>query len=232
MSDPFSFFGKRLVINLDDAVERLSGFNDEMLSLGVNDVDRFTAYPHNEEALKLPHKVNSGADISHYKLVELAKENGWENVFVFEDDFRARPNAYDPEIFLACTDYLSSHDWDFFNIGYMVCLHHCPKLWYSKLNKRHAKIFDLSGVTRLSEHLVQFDHYTLRSNTAVAYNHTSYDKILNSYDPLADIAVDKWVSSNFKTIGTVPCMATWNSYHPMNQKKIMAHSDKLLATVA
>ena len=229
MIDPFSFFSKRLVINLADASKRFSGFSEEMLRLGVKDVDRFEAYPHDNEVNKLPHKFNSGADISHYKLVAMAKERGWENVFVFEDDFRARPNAYDPEIFLACTDYLSSNDWDFFNIGYMVNLLGIIK--YSKQHKRNYKSFDLSGVTRLSEHLVQFDYYTLRSNTAVAYNHTSYDKILNNYDPLTDIAVDKWVSSNFKTIGTVPCMATWNSYHPMKHKKIMAHSDKLLATV-
>lgn len=79
--NPFEWFDGILVINLDKDVDRWKSFVAESKKMGF--YDRVVRIP------GVYHEIGSyGCAMSHKKAVEYAKDMGWKNVLVLEDDVR------------------------------------------------------------------------------------------------------------------------------------------------
>ncbi|MEI6710981.1 MAG: glycosyltransferase family 25 protein [bacterium] len=80
MKDFFSHFEAIYCINLDRRTDRWEVAQKEFKKAGILDrVIRFSAF-------ETPKKGAAGCLLSHRTIVQIAKERGWENVLVFEDD--------------------------------------------------------------------------------------------------------------------------------------------------
>lgn len=80
-------FQHTLYINLESRKDRLQEVNAELAKLGISNAERFNA---------IHTKTGSiGCTMSHIKCIEIAKERGYEQVFICEDDI----HFLDPDLF-------------------------------------------------------------------------------------------------------------------------------------
>tara|TARA_R110000796_G_scaffold252323_1_gene386089 strand:- start:1188 stop:2003 length:816 start_codon:yes stop_codon:yes gene_type:complete len=68
----------KVLINLEYRVDRYDQAVAELEKIGVTDIHHFPAVKH-------PIGI-SGCTRSHYEIVKIAKENGYKNILIFEDD--------------------------------------------------------------------------------------------------------------------------------------------------
>jgi glycosyl transferase family 25 len=66
-------------INLDRREDRRTEFEAEMEKMGITDYIRFPAIEHDQGCI--------GCSASHIAVIKMAREKGWKNVLIFEDDF-------------------------------------------------------------------------------------------------------------------------------------------------
>jgi glycosyl transferase family 25 len=66
-------------INLDRRTDRLAEITGEFEKMGIKGAIRFPAISHEHGGI--------GCTKSHLAVIKMAKENGWHNVLIFEDDF-------------------------------------------------------------------------------------------------------------------------------------------------
>lgn len=87
-------------INLDKRTDRLAEFTAECkkINLPMEKIERFSA-------ISVPTKPYLGCTTSHLEVIKLAKDRGYSNVLIFEDDFE----------FLVDSDLLEKRLSDFFN---------------------------------------------------------------------------------------------------------------------
>jgi len=68
----------KVLINLDNRPDRLELATQELDKVGIDNVYRFPA---------IQHEIGiSGCTRSHYEVIKIAKEEGFKNVLIFEDD--------------------------------------------------------------------------------------------------------------------------------------------------
>jgi len=104
------YFDKVYCINLDERVDRWELAQKEFESIGVTNVERFSAIKHKNGAI--------GCRESHLNIIAKAKELGLSNVLIFEDDVKTLEDnmkTLDKSI-----NQLQSMDWDLFYLGATV----------------------------------------------------------------------------------------------------------------
>lgn len=189
----FDIFDRVFVINLDHRTDRLEQFVAGLEAFGVSknwinqSLERFSAV-----------KSDNGADgcrDSHIAILKIAKERGYKNILVFEDDcqFVGTPNDFG-----AFCKQLNLVNWD---IAYLGWNSHEP-----------LQPFDLNL-------LVAKEIY---STHAIAYNNTVYDRIIEA-DNFAHIGVlDVYYREQLqKGLSAKTCFASY----PLLCSQFNGHSD-------
>jgi hypothetical protein len=75
-----NIFKNHFYINLEKREDRKTYIEEELKKLGITQPNRFNAIEHNVGIV--------GCGLSHIKVVELAKQNKWNWVCIFEDDLK------------------------------------------------------------------------------------------------------------------------------------------------
>jgi GR25 family glycosyltransferase involved in LPS biosynthesis len=201
-----SFFHRIYCINLDSRQDRWRYVSGHLASVGLGEVERFSAIDVRNDPKLRPHERllrdnfsllgMCGCMLSHRRIIELAKAQRLRNVLVFEDDVRILEENVDSlDEALAQLEKL---EWDVFYLG---------ATYLFKL--------ELAG-----DVLVRVANGAYATH-AIAYNHTIYDQILNVLpaepeDYLASNAfqvnaLDKWLQAGpfdrRRFYGTNPIMA-------------------------
>ena len=136
----FDFVEKIVYINLDHRVDREQMFKNQLAQMKIPDekILRFSAIKHSKGPI--------GCVLSHIKVLELAIENGWENVLIFEDDATMIEDLMNRSIGLSTLETLvSGHNFDVIVLGSTeTCynkssfkLHHCQTTTAYLVNKHY-----------------------------------------------------------------------------------------------
>jgi len=113
------YFDGSLYINLDSRIDRRESFELKTSALGL-DIPRFRAVSFSpDEVVKSPNDPNwhkkVSSTTSHQACVKIAKDNGWENCLIFEDDCIFVDDFINKA--KACIEDLKQRDWDMFFFG-------------------------------------------------------------------------------------------------------------------
>lgn len=106
--NPFDYFEEAYCINLEERTDRWELIKKEFEKLGIQKkVNRFSAIRHQRGSI--------GCNLSHKKIVEIAKNKGLRNVLIFEDDCE----FINTDIFVLSKSImaLNRREWDVFFIG-------------------------------------------------------------------------------------------------------------------
>lgn len=71
---------KTVYINLEKRSDRRAELEQEFVAMGIQDAERFPAIEHSVGMI--------GCHMSHLAVLKMAREHGWDNVLIFEDDFQ------------------------------------------------------------------------------------------------------------------------------------------------
>jgi len=121
-----NFFEKIFVINLDERTDRWIHAQEEFKKYNITNYERFPAIKLTEiPDSKLTNKFMSQTDryiksafgcrLSHIKIIEIAKERGYKNVLILEDDFSINESRY--KLFEMAIQELNNFKWDMFYLG-------------------------------------------------------------------------------------------------------------------
>jgi glycosyl transferase family 25 len=108
-------------INLDSRVDRRENFLYESTKVGLPYYERFSAITPTNDELKGPFEIDEwrrfrvGCSLSHLEVVKIAKERGYKNCLIFEDDvvFTRDYKKY----IQTYIDELKEIEWDVFYLG-------------------------------------------------------------------------------------------------------------------
>lgn len=78
------------LINLDKREDRLAEFMGEIEKVNL-DTDKFERFP----AIYRPDLPSLGCTLSHLEVIKIAKERGYQNILIFEDDFTFLVNKHE-----------------------------------------------------------------------------------------------------------------------------------------
>jgi glycosyl transferase, family 25 len=92
---------KVIYINLDKRTDRKEQIEGELQKMGITEYERFPAIANKNGAL--------GCSKSHLEIIKLAKQNGYKNVLVLEDDFQF---IVDKDVFYEEIENLSKTPYD------------------------------------------------------------------------------------------------------------------------
>ena len=113
------YFDGAFYINLEKRIDRRESFEAKSQEAGLS-IPRFNAFSFspdevytNPEDPEWHKKVSCTA--SHQKCVQIAKDNGWESVLIFEDDAIFHPEFSTKA--LACVQDLKEREWNMFFFG-------------------------------------------------------------------------------------------------------------------
>ena len=168
-ANPFSFFDAIYCINLDSASERWQTMQARFEKLGIMKLVRHFS------AIKTLDSHHIGCTLSHRSIIKRAKQQGFKNVLVFEDDavFVEDTLLY----LLNSINELKDLQWNLFYLGGCRWNHQ-----FSKLEGRR--------------YLQKIDDRSLTCTHAVAYNHTVYEQILGEV-PSDTASVKVWIETHY-----------------------------------
>ena len=177
MKNPFDFFERIVLINLDSRSDRLHKSLEQWENYGIS--TPITRFP----AIKLQYQDGSddkfssrcGCSLSHFEVCRLAKLNNWCNYLVLEDDFEFNLNP--AETFDALNGVLQElpYDWDMLYLG-------------GNLTDQYG----MPPIQKFSKHL--FRLYSCHTTHAMALNSTFYDAFL---DKAPDIqSISEWTKTH------------------------------------
>ncbi len=150
---PFSRFEHIVCINLKHKTENWQAMEKRFDTLGITDrVKRV-------DALHTPEYHHIGCALTHRQVIQHAKDFGYENVLVFEDDAIMLPGS--GIILNFCMDELAEIDW---------------KLFYLGGAEHGVKIELVPGC----KHLYSLPEGGLTCTHAIAYHESVYEKLLES----------------------------------------------------
>lgn len=203
-------------INLETRTDRWFRCEESFKQQNI-EVTRWNATP-------LPENRRFGAWLSHREIIELAKRNSWEYVWVFEDDIKFLTSHFIDQCDSAIQS-LQDHDWYILYFGGFI--------WTWWVAKREKGIRNLLRVQKLFE------------AHAVIYHKSFYDIYLkkhpSSYSPEIPeyyldgkyTAFDQWFADvvQFK----YPCYITekilvsqYDDFSSIENKKVMRYKSSLL----
>jgi GR25 family glycosyltransferase involved in LPS biosynthesis len=136
------------VINLDKREDRLKEFYDECQKYDL-DMSKYERFP----AVYRPNMTTVGCTLSHAEVLKIAKNRGYKNIIIFEDDF----------MFTVDKDYFYQKLKEFFDM----------KISFGVLMLEYST-FDKNVINDLVS-------YTTTASGAAGYivNHTMYDELIN-----------------------------------------------------
>jgi len=146
------FFDKVFVINLDHRIDRWEKVVDRFKSINLNDYERFSAIKSQEGW--------EGCKLSHLSIIKIAKERGYKNFIVFEDDFLLHDNF---ENLLKDTLSQLPNNWDMFYLGG---------------NTSYSKYKEL-----ISPNIIKLD--SVLTTHCYAMKETLYDRVLNEANKMS-----------------------------------------------
>jgi GR25 family glycosyltransferase involved in LPS biosynthesis len=158
-----SLFGGVFVINLDRRPDRLEEFTEEMKMLDMP-FERFSAI-YTDFGI-------DGCGLSHLSVLKLAKERGYKNVLIFEDDFKCLVSK---EVFWkAINTFSQSTPFDVYMLSYLM---------------------DLSG--NFTEDTVKV--FSAQTTSGYIVNESMYDSLINLYEDAMPKLVqtrEHWIYAN------------------------------------
>lgn len=173
------FFNKAFYINRRDRVDRKKNFEEQLLKVNLLDwVERYEAV-HADDVIESekPSKSEIACGSSHRNIVEIACQNNFDNVLIFEDDACFLDNFH--EVCNKSLEKLKKIEWDLF---YFSC-----------------RLFDKPNL--IDENLIKVGN--CYCTHAYAINKTAYEKYLE-YNPTKS-AVDVFLLyGKFKKYGAYP----------------------------
>lgn len=104
--NPFDYFDRIYVINLDRRPDRLTKCTVEFGNVGIKDVHRVSGIEDENPAI--------GCHLSHATCFADAIMNGCDRILIFEDDVEFFPNAYEN---MVNSFYDLPSNWDMFYLG-------------------------------------------------------------------------------------------------------------------
>jgi GR25 family glycosyltransferase involved in LPS biosynthesis len=118
----FNYFDAAVYINLDKRMDRRQLFENRISQIGLK-ISRFSAITPDENDLNLTNELKKdsrckfkiGCTLSHISIVKQAKQNGWKNVLIFEDDCIFNPDFI--KKMESCVSELRDNKWDLFYMG-------------------------------------------------------------------------------------------------------------------
>lgn len=152
-----------LYINLDTRGDRLEDIKNELVQMDISG-ERVSA------VYTAPHGY-IGCALSHIKALKLARDRGWDNVLILEDDFK----------FIVDKEQFKSNIYQFFtkNIEYDVLL-----LSY---NIKHTeRVDDLISRT-----------YDTQTTSGYIVNKRFYDKLISNFEEAYDLLIKTHDSTKF-----------------------------------
>lgn len=235
-------FDNIFCINLNERKDKWNHCKEEFKKYNILDlVERYPAINYKKD----PSRVRS-ITTSHINVIKLAKERQYDNVLIFEDDFKfinykyvLNSKEYNPtlhdknvdgfglnrvpsnpeEILKKALTQLKQYDWDILFFG---CQINIPKKYafYKKINKN---LFQASGMTRAH---------------AYAVNSKVYDFIIDNdsskYRYILDKLIKDYLSHVIKCVVISPIICTQNSNLWSDRKngtvQHAAWTDKMLKT--
>jgi GR25 family glycosyltransferase involved in LPS biosynthesis len=161
MSKYLGYFDAVYYINMDSRIDRKEKFEKVASELNIPAI-RFSAITaKDEEALPLypghndpRRKYKMGCTLSHQAIIQIAKNNGYQNCLIFEDDCIFLDKYV--EKIQQCVDELKNIDWSLFYLGGQPNNYCKP----------------------VSDNLVEIENGGVYATHAYAINHTFYDKVL------------------------------------------------------
>ena len=189
-------FDKIYCINLDSRPDRWEECLVEFEKIGITDqVERFPA--------QVLTPGIAGCTKSHYEIVKMAKECGYENILILEDDISIINNDFITILSNSITQLNNTgEDWDLFYLGGNIL--NDPALNYS-----------------IDDNLVKLGY--CKTTHAYALNESIYDIIIDSFSNVdwpyrhnwyhgnpARLNIDAWLIHNIQSRGNVygvyPCL--------------------------
>lgn len=219
MSNVLDFFKQKFVINLASRTDRLNQSIAELDKYGLR--DGFLRYSGHYFTPNHVMAGRAGCFSSHRGAIQVAKDNGSENVLVLEDDFQFTINPI--EVLEKCVDFLSKNEWHLFYLGQTTT---------SEIVERPLEVVQ-DGVLRLRGGL---------ATHAIAYNKSIYDIILNEVPGPDGIinwliqkeSLDGWLMRNiqpkeeFKCYTTDPMLCVQRSSFSDIDRRFVDYSENLI----
>ncbi len=114
VTNAFDFIDKVIYINLDKRTDRREHIKNELQKMGCPK-EKYIRFP-----AHLTTPGNVGCTISHRDVLQIAKDNGWSNVLIFEDDFEliVEPSVFHNQLITFFTN--PPNKWDVLFISYNV----------------------------------------------------------------------------------------------------------------
>ncbi len=167
------YFDKVVMINLDSAKDRLALSTENCRREGI-EFERIKATPGRSKYVKMnkePYEAwNRNAAALAYttaKIIKRAKKEGWESVFIMEDDVDFVHNNFQ-NILNVATSKLPK-DWDFFHLNSThqysskwvgSCLHRLGGAWCCQAYAVNHKIYD-RYLEEIEKYVMPIDNITL-----------------------------------------------------------------------
>lgn len=163
MKNPFNFFDKIFLINLDSRKDRLQKAINQFNEYKINkSITRFPAIKLiYENGINDKFLARSGCTLSHFEICKIAKQENLKNYLVLEDDFEFFHN---PEKTLSILEKSIAdlpNDWDMFYLG-------------GNLTNEYG----FNPIEKYSENL--FKLKSCHTTHAMAFNAKFYDKFLDN----------------------------------------------------
>lgn len=215
-SNPFNYFDAIYCINLDHRTDRWENVQKEFAKVGI--LDRVVRL----SAVETPENGSIWCLLSHRAIIETAKNMGWSNVLVFEDDIKfIRSKEY---IYKVISELKSNINFDLFYLWGLYDINKLPKT--EQISNELIKTSDIwctfSVAYGENFYKVFLEAFSLKKNTPKELIRTNtfqkYQSIDNflthiqkkylTYIPRKICCIQKKTPSNIQTY-TIP---EWNFY--------------------
>lgn len=186
---------KTIYINLNKRLDRKQQIENELNMIGLNG-ERF-------EAIEIQHFGILGCGYSHLNVLKMAREQGYKNILILEDDF----------MFLVSKEEFEKELTEFFNLypDFDVLM-----LGYNMFNSEHTPYNNILRV--------------LEAQTASGYivNEKYYDELINLYEeamPLLKSTGMHWIYANDQIWKKLQLKDKWYCFSNRIGKQRSGYSD-------
>jgi hypothetical protein len=200
MSDPFGFFDEIYCINLDHRTDRWEHAQNEFRSMDISDrVKRFSAIKEEDGRL--------GIIKSNLSILKTAKEKGFKNVLIFEDDVKFL--CHESLLQEALVELVRQGPWGLFYLGGNV-----PQK-VKRISNRLIEARNVYGVHAMAYHSWIFD--------SVIKKYEGMNAVSSWYDIL-DVFFVHEIQTKYPCFLMFPLMATQMESYSDIEKRLMNQS--------
>jgi len=199
----YSYFDKIICLNLKENKKRYLSSLNEFKKLNINNVEYYFAD-------KSKKGGRYGCFESHINIIKKCYNENYNNVLIFEDDFRISP-YYNNDLLKECIHFIKKYNYDCFFFGYIPFTKNITEQILFSINKSYNNI-------------IQFNPC---GTHAFCINKNTMKKILNTYKSYIDNDhYDIYLSNTniFKNYCITPmlfdqywCYGTDNSIHSIDE---------------